>query len=43
MTSGQEIIEAMPDMKPCSLVDVDDCNEDLTGALVIEDVQVVPD
>jgi cyclophilin family peptidyl-prolyl cis-trans isomerase len=42
VTRGQEIIEALPDMQPCSLVDVPDCNPDLTGALVIEDVQVVP-
>lgn len=43
VTSGQEIIQSLPDMKPCSLIDVPDCNEDLTGALVIEDIQVIPE
>jgi peptidyl-prolyl cis-trans isomerase B (cyclophilin B) len=42
VTGGQDILEGLANVAPCSLVDVDDCADDLSGALVVEDVEVRP-
>ncbi len=42
VVEGQDILEALPDLKVCSALSqtVPDCEDDLTNALVIEDVKV---
>lgn len=40
VVGGQEILEALPTLLPCSMVDDDNCDSNLSAALVIEDVEV---
>lgn len=42
VVEGQDILEGLPDMVPCSVADQAGCAEDLSDALVIESVRVVP-
>lgn len=42
ITSGQEILEALPQMVPCTVVTSETCTEEMSGALVIESVEVRP-
>jgi peptidyl-prolyl cis-trans isomerase B (cyclophilin B) len=42
VSSGQEILEGLTDLVPCTVVDQAGCSQDMSGALVIESVQVTP-
>ena len=39
---GQEILEGLSDLVPCSVVSAEPCDADVSGALVIEDVIIEP-
>jgi cyclophilin family peptidyl-prolyl cis-trans isomerase len=42
VVKGQDILESLPTLVPCSVVNAEDCGLDTSSALVIEDVVVRP-
>lgn len=43
VVSGQDILESAPSFVPCSVIDDTGCSDDMSGALVIESVEVRPE
>lgn len=42
VTSGQEILESLQEIVPCTVAEGEGCTDDTSGALVIESVEVHP-